>query len=276
MTFANPDVLDFYKNLPFNYGEHVDDHVKRIVGHDLVKTYPCLDGVLRPRLRVLEVGCGIGWVSCGLAYHWKCDVTAIDFNPVVIQRAQAIAERMSLAVRFEEADLFLYQCAQQAALVVSLGVLHHTNSCAEGVRRCMRDFTAPGGHVMIGLYHLYGRRPFLQHFEKMKKAGASEAKMLKEYGRLHHWIDSDKTHLNSWFRDQVLHPHETQHTLAELLEIAQACGLELVSTSINRFETIHDVSAIVATEPRYEKIGQERLAAGQYFPGFFISLFRKP
>ncbi|HTY70230.1 MAG TPA: class I SAM-dependent methyltransferase [Alphaproteobacteria bacterium] len=145
MTFANADVLEFYKQLPFNYGERVEDHAKRIVGHDLTKTYPCLGPVLRKGTRVLEVGCGVGWLSCGLAYHRKCTVTAIDFNPVVIERARAIAGHMRLPVDFETADLFSYECRQPADVVISLGVLHHTNNCAEAIRRCLRDFTAPRG-----------------------------------------------------------------------------------------------------------------------------------
>ncbi len=274
MTFANADVLAFYKELPFNYGDKVEDHARRIAATDLGAAYPVLPPLLAARPAVLEVGCGVGWLACGIAARWACPVTAIDFNPVVIERARAIAAHMNLRVDFEVADLFTYEPEAPAGLVISLGVLHHTDNCAEAIRRCLNAFTAPGGHFLVGLYHSYGRRPFLQHFAELRRAGASAAELMREYGRLHHWL-SDKTHLASWFRDQVLHPHETQHSLAEIVDIAAGCRAELIATSINRFGPVDDLDSIFAMEPGYEKIGAERLAAGQYFPGFFVSLFRR-
>jgi SAM-dependent methyltransferase len=273
-TFANEEVLSFYKELPFNYGSTVDQDARRVIGTKLGNAYPILPALLRNHPRVLEVGCGVGWLSCGVALHGSCEVTAIDFNPVAIERARAIAEQMGLSVKFEVADLFVYAPARPAELVISLGVLHHTNNCHEAIRRCMTVFTAPLGHFLVGLYHAYGRRPFLQHFEDMKKAGATEEEMLKEYGRLHQGLD-DKTHLYSWFRDQVLHPHETQHTLSEVVGIGRECGFELVATSINRFAPIDRLDSVIADEAAYETIARERLEQGRYFPGFFVSLFKR-
>jgi len=273
-TFANDDVLTFYKELPFNYGSNVDQDVRRVIGTKLGNAYPILPDLLRNRPRVLEVGCGVGWLSCGIAHHGSCEVSAIDFNPVVIERARAIAKQMGLSVTFEVADLFVYAPVEPVELVISLGVLHHTNNCHEAIRRCMTVFTAPLGHFLVGLYHTYGRRPFLQHFDAMKKAGATEKEMLKEYGRLHHWLD-DRTHLYSWFRDQVLHPHETQHTLSEVVTVGRECGFELIATSINRFAPIDSLDSVIAEEPAYETLGKERLKQGQYFPGFFVSLFKR-
>jgi hypothetical protein len=59
------------------------------------------------------------------------------------------------------------------------------------------------------LYHKYGHQPFLNHFRDMQKQGASEGAMLARYKELHSGLHDD-TLLLSWFRDQVLHPHETQ------------------------------------------------------------------
>ena len=54
---------------------------------------------------------------------------------------------------------------------------------------------------------------------------------IKKYIRI---LDEQK--LYSWFRDQVLHPHETQHTLEELTDVFKSCNYKIVSTSINKFE----------------------------------------
>ena len=273
MTFANLEVLDFYKELPFNYGGSIEEHQDRIVFNDLKVAYPALVPLLHKQTRVLEVGCGVGWLSSSIAYHYGCEVSAIDFNPVVIERAIAIAKHMDLPIKFNQADLFLYESDEPYDLVVSLGVLHHTDNCHEAILRCA-NLIKPGGHFFLGLYHTFGRRPFLDHFENMKRAGASEKEMLNEYGRLHHWL-GDEMHLYSWFRDQVLHPHETQHTLKEIVELVDGHNMKLVSTSINRFMAIDNIDAVYDEEASYESIGKERLMSGQYFPGFFVALFKK-
>ena len=49
---------------------------------------------------------------------------------------------------------------------------------------------------------------------------------------------SNLEHSYSWFRDQVLHPHETQHTLEELFNWVEEEGLTIQSTSINKYKPL--------------------------------------
>jgi len=273
-TFANPEVLRFYEELPFNYHGSAAAQANMIRASDSVAAYPALLPLLRPGLEVLEVGCGAGWLSLGLQIHHRCSVRAIDFNPVVIQRARELSRLLKQDVRFDVADLFLYRPPVPAELTISLGVLHHTDNCLLALERLCREFTRPGGHVFIGLYHRHGRAPFLAHFEAMKRQGASEAAMFAEYRRLHSSL-IDETFAESWFRDQVLHPHETQHTLTEVAEVFEACGVELLSTSINDFMAIGQGRAPFETETRLEKTAEAALAAGEYYPGFFLALGRR-
>jgi len=131
--------------------------------------------------------------------------------------------------------------------------------------------------VFIGLYHLHGRRPFLDHFAEMANAGASEQAMLDRYHELHSAL-SDKKQILSWFRDQVLHPHETQHTLAEVLPVLESSGCDLVSTSINDFQPIAasgGIDAVLDMEPALADVGAQRLAADTYYPGFYLFLAKK-
>jgi 2-polyprenyl-3-methyl-5-hydroxy-6-metoxy-1,4-benzoquinol methylase len=273
-TAANADVLAFYRALPFNERETVAAHAERIRRDDLAASYPPLPPLLAQGTRVVEVGCGVGALALSIAHFHRAQVTAIDFNPVAIERARSIADHMQLPVDFVCADLFQYEPTCPAAVVVSLGVLHHTNDCLSGVRRCIEHFTEPGGHLLVGLYHAFGRRPFLEHFRALARDGASEEAMLAEYARLHSWL-TDRTHLYSWFRDQVLHPHETQHTLREIVDVAETAGADVVATSINRFAPVDDVRALYDHEREYEALAQQRLREGKYFPGFFVTLLRK-
>ena len=81
-------VLNFYKTLPFNFKGSVENHALGVIER---KSYgENLEPLLNKGTKVLEVGCGAGWFSNGIAYHYKCDVTAFDFNPVVIERANSL------------------------------------------------------------------------------------------------------------------------------------------------------------------------------------------
>ena len=98
--------------------------------------------------------------------------------------------------------------------------------------------------------------------------------MLARYKELHSGLHDD-TLLLSWFRDQVLHPHETQHTLEEMVPVIMDAGMKLVSTSINRFATITSLEELYAEERKQREIAEQRLKQNQYFTGFFVFLARK-
>jgi len=108
----------------------------------------------------------------------------------------------------------------------------------------------------------------------MSASGASEDAMFARYRELHPSL-TDDTHAFSWFRDQVLHPHETQHTLAEMLPVLDSCGMTLVATSINGFGRFDDVADLTRTEAELGEIGAERLRQNRYYPGFFVFLARR-
>ena len=260
MTFANNDVLAFYKALPFNYRDNVEEHAESIIKKS--NPYPQLDTILKRKVKVLDVGCGAGWFSNSIAFHKKCLVDGIDYNPIAIERAKSIAEYMYLDnVTFNVVDIFKYESEQSYDLAVSLGVLHHTNDCKEGVRRVC-SFVKSNGHICIGLYHKYGRKPFLEEFENMKSNGSSEEEMYIRYCELDSRF-TDETHSRSWFRDQVLHPHETTHTMKEMTELLNEFNMEVIYTTVeNEEETYYD-------------LGKKYLKDNMYYPGFFMFIARK-
>lgn len=265
-------VLNFYESLPFNLRDSVESSIENLKRHDPVRSYPPLKGLVKGKT-VLEVGCGVGWFSNGLAYHHKAHVTGIDFNPVAIVRASEVAMASGTSARFEVADVFQYLPNERADVVVSLGVLHHTGDCHGAIRRICDQFLAPDGYFLLGLYHTYGRRPFLDHFESMKQREATEEEMYQEFKRLRGG-GSDETHLRSWFRDQVIHPHETQHSFEEIYALLEECQMEIISTSINKFEKIKSIKSIIDSEKTYYDYSKKQLDEGIYFPGFFVILAR--
>jgi SAM-dependent methyltransferase len=273
-SFANPEVLGFYRELPFNMWGSDEDYLAAIKSGVSLRNQPPLDALLDKTMSVLEVGCGVGWFSCQMARAHGCRVTGIDFNPVVVEVARRTARSLELPVTFEVADLFTFSPAGPADVCVTLGVLHHTDNCHAAIRKCLTDFVKPGGHLYLGLYHRAGRQPFLDHFRALRASGASQAECIAEFARLR-GSTTDDVHLLSWYRDQVEHPHETQHTLAEVIDVVGPLGGEVVSTSINRFQPLSDVAEVLAMEAGLEVTARDWLARGRYFPGFFTALIRR-
>ncbi|MBU0552639.1 class I SAM-dependent methyltransferase [Myxococcota bacterium] len=273
MSYANPEVLAFYKALPFNYHRDPQEAAAAIRRRDPLQAYPPLRALLGPGVRLLDVGCGAGWLVHAAALFHGCDSLGVDFNPTALRRAEAVGLALESPARFERGDLFAWSPGAPREVVTSIGVLHHTDHCLAALEHIAARFVAPGGHLFIGLYHAYGRRPFLEHFRQLRATSADEEALLARYRQLHPL--KDETHLRSWFRDQVLHPHETQHTLAEVLPVLDRLGYTLKRTSINGFAPFEDRAALLDLEPSLEARGVEALAANRYYPGFFLFLAQR-
>ena len=115
-----------------------------------------------------------------------------------------------------------------------------------------------GSIIFIGLYHKYGRKPFLDEFSKIK----DEDKKFARYRELDSRF-TDETQLRSWFRDQVLHPYETTHTIKEVSEVLEKNNMKLMWTSIQ------------GEEQAYENVAIEKLKNNEFYPGFFTFMAKK-
>jgi SAM-dependent methyltransferase len=277
-SYANNDVLHFYREMPFNFGStsaiEADEFIKQNI---FTSSYTFLVPILESGgggRTFLDVGCGTGLFAVSASFFYQCEATGIDFNERVIERAKDNASTLGLNCNFHILDLFLYNPVDKFDIVSCQGVLHHTNNCQAGVRKVLRDFVATGGYACVGLYHRFGRKPFLEYFSNLREKRKNEQELYDEYRKLNPHM-KDEVRLQSWFRDQVLHPHETQHTLAEFINIIEDEHCRLISTSINRFEPIEDLNVLLAMEAGYEDIGRLRLAQGRYYPGYFVFLVQK-
>ena len=195
---------------------------------------------------------------------------------MALKQARAVARLMPGCedVEFLEANIFDFQPDRPFKVVNSLGVLHHTPNCHAAIRQVIK-WLAPGGHLHLGLYHLYSRRPFLDHFAKLQATGSSEAELYQEFKRLNPNI-TDQTHMLSWFRDQVLHPHETQHTYEEIHELLVSEGLVVKATSINNFKNPASLAKLIELEQRLEAVSKAALyRQKRYCPGFFVVWARR-
>lgn len=272
-------VLNFYKVLPFNYYSNSIDTANELTTQSPLKVYKSLVKHLQalpPTARVLDVGCGAGWFLNACAHFHGLNGVGVDLNPVVLRQARSVARLIPKANRneFVEKSLFEFEPKAQFDVVNSLGVLHHTPDCYGAIRKAL-SWVKPGGYLHLGLYHSYGRRPFLKHFEDMQSRGATEKDLFTEFKRLNPEM-KDETHLRSWFRDQVLHPHETQHSFEEIYHLLETENFSVESTSINDFAPMPAPSALFKEEKKYESVSRRSLEnEGRYFPGFFVVWAKK-
>ena len=98
------------------------------------------------RCRVLELGCGAGTNAVLLASR-GFDVTAVDFSPLAIERAEALARAARANVRFLVGDLRrLPDLGEPFPLVWDRGVYHHMrNVDLESFLGTLEKHVAAGG-----------------------------------------------------------------------------------------------------------------------------------
>jgi SAM-dependent methyltransferase len=272
----NLELQAFYEEMPFNYYGEAHTALDSI-NTNPIQAYPDLDAMLEDDSvrTVLEIGCGAGWASNSIAYHYGKTVTAVDFTAKALERAAEVSRLIGTEqrIQFVHSDLFQFDTEKRFDLVLSIGVLHHTNDCHAAFCRAA-SFVKPGGLFFVGLYHSYGRKPFLDLFRGIAETEGEDA-AFERYAALHA-DQTDPTHLRSWFRDQVLHPQESQHSLAEVMTWLDKAGMTLLSTSINQYGEVDDRAELEELEKSYSELSVRRnVKENRYFPGFFTVLAQR-
>jgi SAM-dependent methyltransferase len=115
--------------------------------------------------RILDAGCGIGVFTMELAKrHPRAEVVGIDFEPVLVERANHVARRAGLInCRFEVGDVTDLGFDGGFDLVVSVDNLEHVQDDVAALTN-LRRALAPGGKLVVhvpGYYRrwlLYGKR----------------------------------------------------------------------------------------------------------------------
>ncbi|RFU30478.1 hypothetical protein B7463_g5882, partial [Scytalidium lignicola] len=102
-----------------------------------------------PRLSLLDVGAGSGTISVSFAKAIPdCHVTAVDLNPGILPRAQAIADMAGVKnIEFQQGDIYKLPFADGTLDVTSCHqVLTHLKAPCNALREMLR-VTKPGGIV---------------------------------------------------------------------------------------------------------------------------------
>ncbi|WP_232667958.1 class I SAM-dependent methyltransferase [Pseudonocardia sp. TRM90224] len=130
------------------------------------------DGGVHP-LRVVDIGCGLGYVVRALASSGvlgpDVELIGVDFNPALVGEAQRLAVEERLPCRFVCGDAFALD--EDATLYLSNGVLHHFPADALGTffRAQDRPATAAFVHYDIAATRLAPLGAWIYHRARMRE-----------------------------------------------------------------------------------------------------------
>jgi carbamoyltransferase len=272
-------VKSFYEETPFpNYDDH--DSVRSLIEKSRRGQYArVLDESIPYNSDVLEVGCGTGQLTNFLGISCR-RVIGTDMCLNSLRLAEKFRREHGIRhVRFLQMNLFK-PCfkPEQFDVVLCNGVLHHTADPRGGFEIIQR-LVRPGGYIVIGLYNTYGRL-MTDLRRNIFRVTGGRGKWLDAYLRSR-FVTPDKR--RAWFNDQYRHPHESKHTIDEVLEWFDRVGLEFVrgvpSVTANgeglaRGNLFHPTAK--GTQIDHFLVQSREIVTGSREGGFFIMIGRKP
>ncbi len=182
---------------------------------------------------VIDVGTGTGQLAAFLSLRRKC-VFGIDFSNFSLNKAEALKKKLNLnTLHFKNVDILdvrqIDDIKMKFDYVLCLGVLHHTGNARQSFKNILK-LLKPGGYIAIGLYNKLGRTPL-----KIRKFLAGT--IFKDNENIKNWFIKmqignleDKERTRGWWNDQFLHPHETTHTVGEVLRWFKENNIEYYQT----------------------------------------------
>jgi SAM-dependent methyltransferase len=277
-----PDVTDvvkaFYEETPFPNYDDLDSRESLRKKARLGVFARLLDEQLPPDVTVLEVGCGTGQLTNFLGINWRRRAIGADLCMNSLRLAKEFRDRFAIVnADFVQMNLFRPPFADASMdVVISNGVLHHTSDPEAGFRAIAAK-VKPGGYVLVGLYNWLGRLPTLWRRRLIEMFGdrmaALDARLRR--GELNIGRQS------AWFRDQYQHPHESRHSMDEVLRWFERNGIEFISSipSIGDVDFQEDEPIFTSRGPghRLDRLSSEieMLLSGGTDGGLFIMIGRR-
>jgi SAM-dependent methyltransferase len=110
-------------------------------------------------------------------------------------------------------------------LLICNGVLHHTSDAYGGFKSIAR-LVKRNGYILVGLYNRFGRK-ITDVRRVIFNAFNDRFKFLDPRLRGREIGDVKKL---TWFMDQYKHPHESEHTIGEVIKWFRKTGFEFVNS----------------------------------------------
>ena len=216
---------DFYNDIKFPNYDDVEDFgslLDKLRKNIFVKK---LDEEIPMGSNILEAGCGTGQLGIALSRYAR-QIYGTDLSKgSLIEAKQFINSNDIKSVHLFRMNIFkLFFKENTFDVIISNGVLHHTYNPKLAFSKLVRVLK-PGGIIVIGLYHRYGRI-----IQKIRQS------LIKNFGDSFKFLDkrfrekiSDKKKY-AWFLDQYKNPSETTHTYHEVLNWFKVENIEFLSS----------------------------------------------
>jgi len=216
-------VKAFYEETPFPNYDDIESRESLAAKARQGVFAAALDEQLPDGAIVLEAGCGTGQLTNFLGLSWKRRVFGGDVCLNSLRLANAFRERYRIAnAGFLQMNLFRPPFRDRSIdVAISNGVLHHTSDPRAGFEALLRK-VKPGGLILIGLYNSYARLPTLWRRSAFERFGPA----LYFLDRRLTSARMNEGRWQAWFRDQYRHPHETRHSIDEVLGWFDAGGVD--------------------------------------------------
>lgn len=211
-------VRAFYEETPFPDYDDLDSGASLVEKARRGLFARLLDEQIPDGARVLEVGCGTGQLGNFLGLTASRTVFSTDICLHSLKLGQAFKRENRIdAVTFVQMNLFRPVFPPESFhLVIATGVLHHTSAPLLGLETLVR-LVKPGGFLVVGLYNTFGRLATDLRRLAFRLTGGGPSR-------------GDSRKSRAWFMDQYRHPHESKHTLGEVLGWFDRCGLDFTSS----------------------------------------------
>jgi SAM-dependent methyltransferase len=220
-------VRAFYEDTPFPNYDDIDSPETLRVKAEAGAFAASLSEEIPHGALVLEAGCGTGQLSNFLGLRWGRTVVGTDICLNSLRLAEAFRARHAIAnVAFLQQNLFRPAFPPETFdVVISNGVLHHTGDPRRGFRTLV-GLLRPGGHILVGLYNRLGR--LTTHLRRaVFRATGDRLTFLDPRLRR---AALNQARRRAWYRDQYRHPHESAHSLDEVLGWLDQSDVEFVSS----------------------------------------------
>lgn len=271
-------VKSFYEENPFPNYDDIDS-IQRL--REKAKNYFAnfLDNQIPHGVRILEAGCGTGQLSNFLGSTWGRTVFATDICLNSLKLGNEFKEENQIDnVAFFQMNLFKPVFKPESFdFVISNGVLHHTGDPLLGFQSILR-LVKKGGFIITGLYNTYGRlttdiRRFIFNFSGKRFT------FLDPYLRSRNLSDWKK---HIWFMDQYKNPHEYKHSIGEVLNWFDQCGVEFINSipKSKAFMSFSPEEKLFELNPRGTLLDHFLVQLGMMLTGgseggFFLMIGRK-
>lgn len=218
------NVKGFYEENPFPSYEGLEEFGQLVhKGSSNPFSRSLLDAVGYNK-NVLECGCGTGQLSHYLQLN-NNHVLGIDMS--ISSLKLAIEHKLYNGLPrscFAQMNIFNLAIKDNSFdVVISHGVLHHTFDARRAFAQIARK-AKPGGIIMVGLYNYYARVPTYIRSKFIRLTG----------GKIDYVVRNriqDARKADIWIKDQYYNPHETWHSIDEVLGWFKENGIEYLNAS---------------------------------------------